>query len=450
MKNFVLYIISILVVLFLVFSTLFGALIQYHYTGGTKYKYLQEKAIFFASIPFVLKKIIDNKSFNIDKPPILKKNKNKKNYVKYNEKNRNGLLVLPRYDNSLGRSLVEIIDLNTFEIIHSYLHDIDKMNALVKNKKEFPRLEIDNSQIRFLYIHPLILDDGTLVSSSNYAQLFKIDFCSNLKWINDEEVFHHSKMLNHENNIWVAGQMKPYSKYFSNLFNQDFQDDAIIKINSDGEILFKKSVSEILLENKIWDDNQINLLSNNIRNKLDPIHLNDIEPIFFDSKYWKKGDVFLSLRHQSSVIHYRPDENKIINYITGPFSQQHDVDIISQEEIMIFNNNNFVTDNEFSEILIYNFKTKKFKKLLQKQLKKEKFKTYSGGVAQMLKDGSIMVDEHDHGRIIFFDNKGIKEWEYTNKDKNGDINLTSWPTIIEDEDIIQRFKELKKNTKCTN
>ena len=104
---------------------------------------------------------------------------------------------------------------------------------------------------------------------------------------------------------------------------------------------------------------------------MDPIHLNDVEPAFTTTQYWKQGDVFLSSRHQSAIIHYRPSTNKVINYITGPFSQQHDVDIISDKEISIFNNNNFLINNEHSEVLVYNFETKKFKKLFNDQLQKK-------------------------------------------------------------------------------
>ena len=83
----------------------------------------------------------------------------------------------------------------------------------------FLELKIDDSPIRFEYRHPLLLEDGSIISDSDYSVEFKIDFCSNLQWINDEEIFHHSKMLDHEGNIWVGGQMNPKSQYVTKIFN---------------------------------------------------------------------------------------------------------------------------------------------------------------------------------------------------------------------------------------
>jgi hypothetical protein len=318
------------------------------------------------------------------------------------------------------------------------------MNDKVTNTKEFPRLKIDDAPIRFEYRHPLLFEDGSIIADSEYSVEFQIDFCSDLIWINDEEIFHHSKMLNHEGNIWVVGLMNPKSKYVEKFPIKGFYDDSIIKINKDGKILFNKSVTEILIENNLVDEN----LSN--QRYSDPIHLNDIEPAFTDTEYWQQGDVFISIRHQSAIIHYRPSTNKVINYITGPFAQQHDVDIISDREISIFNNNNFFVNNEHSEVVIYNFETKKFRKLFNDQLQKENFKTTSQGLSHIFKDGSLMVEEQNHGRIILFNSKGEKEWEFVNKDKNGDIGFVSWSRVIEDQLFIEKFKSLVKNKKCLN
>ena len=61
-----------------------------------------------------------------------------------------------------------------------------------------------------------------------------------------------------------------------------------------------------------------------------------------------------------------------------------------------------------------------------------------------------MLEEQNHGRIILFNNKGEKEWEFVNKDKNGDIGFVSWSRVIEDELFIKNFKSTVKNKQCLN
>ena len=205
-----------------------------------------------------------------------------------------------------------------------------------------------------------------------------------------------------------------------------------------------------MIENKFLPENFAITSPGIAQVALDPIHLNDIEPVFSDTDFWKKGDLFLSIRNLSAIIHYRPKTNKVINYIVGPFIQQHDVDIISDKEISIFNNNNSFINNQYSEVLIYNFETRVFKKIFDNELKKENFKTSTQGLSHILNDGSLMVEEQNHGRIILFNNKGQKEWEFVNKDTNGNIGFISWSRIIEDKLFIEKFKSLVENKKCIN
>ncbi len=444
MKKFFSYPIFLILFLSFIVAIGFGAIVKYHYMGGTKYQFLQKPVMFVVSIPFTVKRMIDLKSFNLNKIQTLKKHKDKKRFNQFIKNKRNVLLVLPRYEHSLSRSVVDIVDLNNFEVIHTYKHDINEMNNQVRNIDKFPNLKVDNSQIRFQYFHPLLLEDGSLISSSTKSLLFKIDFCSNLKWIN-EEMFHHSKMLDHEGNILIPANLYPKSKYIK---NQKIIDDAIFKMNTEGEILYKKSIIEMLIEKDL--PNKTTLGSYILRGYDDPIHLNDIEPALTNTLYWKIGDVFLSSPKLNAIIHYRPKTNKVLNYITGPFSVQHDVDIISEKEISIFNNNELGDDTRHSEILIYNFEKKTFRKKFNNQLQKENFKTSNNGLSHTLNDGSLLVEEQNHGRLILFNNKGEKEWEYVNKDKNGDIGLITWSRIIENEMFIKKFRLLVKNKKCLN
>jgi hypothetical protein len=440
------YKIFLLIFVFTIFLISFGSLLRHHYIGGKNFTFLQNVAVFFAEIPSRSISMIKY-GVNLNKIQTLNKHQDKKKIEHFTNNKRNALLVLPRYDFGLSRSVVEIIDLKNFEVIHTYKNDIQNMNDQIKNFDYFPRLNIDHSPIRFRYNHPLIFEDGSLISF--YGPMYKIDFCSKLEWINEKNIFHHSQMIDHEGNILIGGQVRPASKYIKEMYDiNNYIDDSIVKVNLEGKIISNKSVTEILIENNIIPKNfaLISVQSNNT----DPIHLNDIEPVFKNTKYWKKGDLFLSIRNQSSIIHYRPSNNKVVNYITGPFAQQHDVDILSDKEITIFNNNNFIKDNETSEIIIYNFETNKFKKLFNEQLKQDNFKTNTEGLSHIFEDGALLVEEQNHGRIILYDNKGKKELEFVNKDNKGNITFVGWSRIIEDQNLIRKYKLLVKNKKCIN
>ena len=141
----------------------FGSLLRHHYNGGERVQSLQKIAVLISEIPMNVQNMIKYRTLNLNKPKPLTKHKDKKRFEQFIENKRNALLVLPRYEHSLSRSVVDIIDLNNFEVIHTYKHDIAK-----------------GSQIRFQYIHPLLLDDGSIISSDEYGPGFKIDFCSNL------------------------------------------------------------------------------------------------------------------------------------------------------------------------------------------------------------------------------------------------------------------------------
>tara|TARA_B100001248_G_scaffold136505_1_gene102455 strand:+ start:215 stop:1564 length:1350 start_codon:yes stop_codon:yes gene_type:complete len=449
MKNFLfkkveLWVVGVLLLIFFVSIIFIAGVLRDAYLSKNKSpELLRNFFVGVSEIPKNVYRVSRHFIKDTNKPPILNRHKKKEKLKYFLNFKRNALLVLPRYDHHLSRSIVEIIDLYDFKVLHTYKHDIDEMNKKVQNIKEFPRINIDNAPIRFRYMHPVILKDGSLISDSS-GPLFKIDLCSNLLWINDEEVFHHSKELNHENDIWSVGYLNPTSRLMKNIIFKDVNDDAIIKINTDGKIIYKKSVNEILIENKKGD--MVNRLGLNN----DPIHINDIEPALFNSKYWNKGDVFISSRFLSAIIHFRPSTNEVINFLTGPFSQQHDVDIISDKEISIFNNNNFISHEEYSEIIIYDFEKKEYKKMFNDQLLKENFKTYSEGLSHIFEDGSLIVEEQNHGRLILFNKEGYKEWEFVNKDINGDIGITHWIRVIEDELFIEKFKTLVENKKCKN
>ena len=88
-----------------------------------------------AKVPSNIYKVINHIiEGNTNAPPKLQKYKDKKKFQQFIEKERNALLVLPRYDHSLNRSIVDVVDLNNFKTIHTYKHDINEMHDQAKKK----------------------------------------------------------------------------------------------------------------------------------------------------------------------------------------------------------------------------------------------------------------------------------------------------------------------------
>ena len=155
------------------------------------------------------------------------------------------------------------------------------------------------------------------------------------------------------------------------------------------------------------------------------------------------------------ILHYRPQSNQLINLISGPFLKQHDVDIISDKEISIFNNNNINTfrgemNLSTSEVVIYNFENNQFSQKFANSMVENNVITKSGGLSEILKDGSLMVEEQNYGRILFFNSEGKLEWEFINKAANNKIYFVSWSRIIDDIKLIINIKEIIQNTTCSN
>lgn len=460
MKNFFRYHIFLTIFLSIIAIIGYGSLLRHHYLGGEKLKSLQNIAVTFAEIPTNIKNIgmryyVDlikggSGDFIVPTKDIIYENLkvfDKKISTPLSE----NLILISRHDGDLGRAIVEIRDLNTFEILHSYKPNIEEIYKKIDlSKDEFKYLKRDLGLNRFHMWHPSITNKGELIFQST-SPLVKLDFNSNVIWVNDEDMFHHSTNLDDEENIYVPSWTKPYSNLVSEyvgltdaIDNYNFNDDAINILDKNGKILFSKSVTEILIEH-----GYLNRIFSQQKHNSDPIHLNDIEPVLKNSKYFKKGDVFLSLRNLSMVILYRPSNNKIIKVIEGEFYNQHDVDIIDESRISIYNNNVFLNyKNERivknNEIVIYDFETNSFSKKFENTFIENKINSTTHGLVDFLQDGSAIVEDRENGRILYLSSKGEVIWIFNNLDSKKQIYDLWWARVINSEKS-KKIRELLKN-----
>ena len=343
----------------------------------------------------------------------------------------------------MGRSIVEIRDFNNFNILHSYSPDIKKIyDKTDLTKVEFQTLLKDKGINKFQIWNPAITFKGELIFH-NSSPLVKIDFCGNIIWVNDEDKFHHSTNLDSDENIYVPSRKFPYTQEFSNLVGSaysNFEDDSINILNNKGEIIFSKSVTEILFEHDLK-----HRIFSQQNFKRDPINLNDIQPVLKDGQYFQKGDLFLSLRHLSMIILYRPETNKIIKIIEGGFFYQNDVDIIDDKTISIYNNNVLLNN----EVVVYHFDTDSFSKKFENSMKKLNINTTKYGSIEFLADGSAIIEDTNNGRIFYLNKNGDVVWEFNNLSKKKLIYNLFWSRIIKGEKV-KKIKKIiqEKNQRC--
>lgn len=337
------------------------------------------------------------------------------------------LLILSRYDGDAKRGVVEAVDLDTGVVIHSWLPDIAAINARSSLAPEFVNLQRDFTPRRYMEHHPFALDDGSLVFHGMDSPLVKIDVCARPVWTVDGE-FHHSIERDADGDFWTVETIHPPSIPF---VDRDFDDDALAKISSDGKVLFRKSAAQILI-----DANLQHVVYSHDEYDRDPIHLNDIQPVLADGPYWKRGDLFLSLRNPSIVALYRPSTNEIVWSKAGPWLMQHDVDIISDREIAVFNNNTVAAPGGgrtvgSNNIMIYDFATGEMREPFAAGFEKHRIHTETNGLFRFLPDGTVMVEEHDYGRLLAMGAEGDVKWSYVNRAaKDGRVYHLGWSRAV--------------------
>ncbi len=445
-KKIEIWILYLVILLGIPVTISFGFLVRHEVQGGIKFAKVSKTALFLAELPIHIKNLILDATQLEDRFPLIAGFKGIPNA---NE----SYMLLSRYNGEIKEAIVELVDLTNFKVLHTWNPDINYFNKSIEKIREFQYIDRDNNNRRQTLNHPKLTVDGGLLFNSGPFR--KIDACSNLIFQNANDIFHHSIEKDADGNIWVPSHMYPQSlpleKVGRNIIDQrGYYDDAIVKLSADGKILFEKSVSKIFIENGL--EYLLFTIGDQDFTK-DPIHLNDIQPLNFDGEFWKKGDLFLSLRHQSMIFLYRPSTNEILWKGTGPFFHQHDVDILNENKISIFNNNskNFVGGaavDGHNEVIIYDFKLDNYYSYLNDSLKKNDVRTITGGQSEILSNGDLFVEETNYGRSLYFNYDGSLRWTHVNRDSNGKVYRVSWSRILyndKDIDLVNNFLKSKIN-----
>jgi len=356
---------------------------------------------------------------------------------------------LYRNEAATGVKLIRVAD---GHVMASWSPDWDQILAKISRKKYS-----DVGPSNITATNPLLLDNADIIFETDNASV-RLPACSRQpRWVLDEAM-HHSTALDSSGMSYWSPSIEPQGFTKNSFLRTMVRNDAIAKISLDGRLLYRRGFDQIL------HDNNLDFLLFNGSNagdaNTDPIHLNQIKAAPSDTKYWKKGDLLVSLRSPNTVLLYRPSENKVIWRQTGPWIHQHSADFVNDHQISVFNNNSvlriappttaaaetnsfdFLTPDSVNEVMVYDFDTNQITQPYKPLLDAARPRSVTQGRARILPDGGLFLEETDNGRILRF-SKDKLLWSFVNDYDDKHLGALAWSSYLTAEEARGPLAALK-------
>lgn len=286
--------------------------------------------------------------------------------------------------------------------------------------------------------------DGSVLFNFEYQGAVKLDRCGKRLW-SLQEFNHHTVTPAAGGGYWIGGRRilnRPDDPAFHPMTNPKrergrIEDDEILRVSAEGEVLARKSVFEIMMENGLeplltatgamlgpdaLEDNEI-------------LHLNKIDeltPAMAGAfPEFAAGDLALSLRDYNLVMVVRPSDWSLRWHSTGPWLRQHSARFMPDGRIAVFNNNSYhfvlLADDksdpsvpDTANVLAVDPVTGR-QKILYGDREGEVLESVVRGAIQPLPDGAILVTETEGGRAFQIDRGRNIVWEYINRYDAGNV-----------------------------
>ena len=416
----------------------------YKRSKGYKLTYIESSALYLANhIPLNPLRVFDKvlEAGNVD--GIVRSNLPKDDFV-YLDDNKAKIpvkLLYHYYDKERSIVIVRLRNLNT----NTTEHEVSiPLQTIKQSYSDFQVYYRENYEVEFntkfgdkitdpvsdveaaYFLHPYLFEDGSvLIRATEYGPALKFDKQGKLQW-QLNRICHHSVEVDADNHIWTCSY-SPTSKEERPLY---YQDDIIQVDSKTGEILWQKRIEDIYQSTPRYD------LSRSSSLNPDRYHINDVQPVLQDARYWNKGDLFISVREDNAVLLYRPSTDQILWLNNTYWSSQHDVNVLSDSTISIFNNcsiNTYegrkpVCADTLSRFMIYNFdKDSAYVRFIDVF---ERFKIYTeveGRAKWQVQDSVLFVENSLSDQIIFHNLKNGNSHRLVIKHPTpGKVRFVTW------------------------
>lgn len=297
-----------------------------------------------------------------------------------------------------------------------------------------------------LPLHPLLLDDGSVIFNTGNAVVRSAACQAEPMWVLDH-IGHHSVERGLDDSVWIPSVAD--TGYSDNARLRDaLRMDSLARISFDGRLLENRSVADILEANGLRA--LLLGLSSLTLQSDDPFHLNQISVAQSDGRQWERGDLLLSSRHLSTVFLYRPSTGRILWYRTGPWMNQHAARFMDDHRISVFDNysirtgsngGDFVMSADTNRVLVYDFDTDGVTEPFASLLKAAQPRTTSEGLARILPDGGLFLEETNQRRLLRFTPERLL-WSFVNDYDPTRIGALSWSRYFTPQEVAEPLRAL--------
>ena len=339
-----------------------------------------------------------------------------------------GALLVTVFDIARRRYVVKLVRLSDGKVLRDYAPDITAIHAHSAFHSDIVDLARDKGNGRYMPMHPLLMADGGLILHDE-SPLVRVDACGRREWMIDG-IFHHAIETAPDGTLW-ANYRAPVSHEPG--VGPAFIDESLVQLTPAGHVLARTSVIALL------DRNGLGYLWRSRPYLDDPLHVNDIQPVPGDGPYWRRGDVFVSLRNLSLVLLYRPSTGRVLWSQAMPWRFQHDVSVIDDHRISVFDNHlkfawdqpEHVANDGTNHLVVYDFATHTTSEPLARAFETLVIRTRAQGRATPLPGGDTMIEETEWGRVMRVAPDGTVRWRYISADDHNRRYELRWSRYVD-------------------
>lgn len=357
-----------------------------------------------------------------------------------------GYLLLSGLSSQENQSIVQLIRIADGHVMAKWVPDWNYIHTRMGSHRWALKGSLNASRA----IHPLLLNDGSLIFHNNTG-LVRQPLCSSTpSWVLNHPYHHSIELSTNGNSVWVASVSENFSVNHPAL-KKKLRDDTLAEVSLDGHVVQSLSFSKILNDNNLT----AHLLGSTgfVMND-DPIHINQITPASTKTLYWERGDLLISARHLSSIYLYRPSTGKIIWHQQGPWLNQHSAYFFKDHAITIFGNDvygaalasPFLYTEKHNQVYMHEFATGNTKKMYPERLHQVKPQSITEGRAQVLEDMSVFIEETNNARLLKIDPQGKLQWSYINTYDKDHLGAIAWSRYISRKEMERTIQP--KALKC--